>query len=358
MNLGKLLSNGYANIQKNYQSREVEKKDFYRAGSAGCYTDGKFYGSCPRKSVHRRNLIQAPADFELHMIFTSGFAHEANLINLLLSSNKVEKVEVYDIPEHFTTNHPKLVLNTNSLIKEIPNTNIKISGRPDIVYTTIDGQVMGVEAKANTTEGKAMGASVCPYIAAICQAALYKDILNIDYQITYGCAASFGRFYFNTDIKSGKAPSEKEYPLLEYRKFPSGQYIKVPPSIYSYNIAIAKDGVVHTEKYGEGYVATPITIQGIYEFYKEVDKSIQNKILPDRPTDFELNGKVKYSSCQYCEYKDACDNYDKESKNIEVRAAQLPIGVASTMYSKIYDRYLKEVTSLVDIKKQQLEIEN
>ncbi len=334
--ISNLLVNGYANIQKEYQAREIEKVDYYRAGSAGCYVDEKFYGNCPRKVVHRKHLIQAPANFELHMIFTAGFAHEANLINLLLNSDEVELIEVWDIPSYFLPNHPKLKFNNESLIITIPGTDIKLSGRPDIVVTLKGGYRFGIEAKANTTEGKAMGASVSPYISALCQSALYRDILQIDYNIVYGCAATFGKFYLQFEVAKGKCPSEKEYPRMEYRKFPSGVYFRVPPSMYSYAIATDKTGVIYTEDQTGEFIPSPCTIQGVYDYYKVIDKCIKDEVLPDRPTDFELNGEVKYSSCKYCEYKDACDNYDNRTTD--------------------YKGYLKEVTSLVDIKKEELAI--
>ena len=57
MDLNSLLYDGYVNLQKKYQAREESKENLWRAGSSGCYDGEKFYGSCPRLAVLRKEKI-------------------------------------------------------------------------------------------------------------------------------------------------------------------------------------------------------------------------------------------------------------------------------------------------------------
>jgi hypothetical protein len=307
-----LLGIGLDNIKKEGEAREKSKLGLYRGGSSGCLTaDGKYIGTCPRLAMLRYLGAQEDHDFGTHMIFESGIGHENYVIKLLLGNPKVAKIEVFELDSYILEPDPRITLLPESLV--IEKNGITVSGRPDFIVTMDDGYKFAIETKAVVSEKKAIKCTYSPFMSAICQSTLYRDMTGLDYFILYGVYSSFGKFYFKWEVEKGKVPSASMYSSLERRNFPSGTYIKPASDMYEYKVMLDEGNRVHIKSHTGEIIETPVTTEGVWNYYFSLDNHVKCGTIPDKITDMEINGKPDWSSCKYCIFADECKLYDKGS---------------------------------------------
>lgn len=304
-----LLKEGFDIKTEEDFKKEQDRKGVLRGGSCGCFVKetNKIYGVCPRKSLLRYEGFQKRVSYETYLNFVAGFGHEANILNLIIQNPKVVSVEMWDIPEYFMPNSPKIILHETSLESDVDG--VMWTGRPDLVITLDTGKKYLLEDKVTISFDKAENSTQYPFLYAICQAAKYRAVLdNMDTYLIYGNYSNFGEF------KMGKSafPKHKRLPNVEYREFAHGVYKKVGCAIYEYSVVFGEDGYIWIMDINNSPTQTPLTVEGIDDYYRLLIESSKNKSMPPRPEEVELYGKAKYSPCKYCEYSSICDSYDKE----------------------------------------------
>ncbi len=316
MKIKEMLKSGNNVILSERQEREKEKAGVFRGGSCGCKAkDGRIYGTCPRKALLRYVGLQGKDTWEDYMYYIAGYGHELNVATLAVKSPDIKLVTTYNDSDFIQT-HDKFKVIKDSLTYE--QDGIKISASPDFILEDKEGKKRLLETKVTISTDKAKETTKYALISAICQATLYYKMLGGEVDtasIIYGNYSNFSTWYPKWEISkkniSFKLDNGKYiYPTLEYREYPSGVYEKIPCDINEFTLLFDGDKVAIRRESDGVELTTPITISGTIEYFKDIKEKATQHILPDRPEEVELYGKMAYSPCKYCEHSKECEAYD------------------------------------------------
>jgi hypothetical protein len=257
-----------------HEAKEVDKKGVLRGGTTGCVeADGTVVGQCHRKALIRYLGLQAPAGPNLW--FDMGFANEE------LWTAKIRKAWPHGIKceEDFPI--------------QWELDGVTITGRPDIVLMNADDQpVAGIELKSVGSVNTALNIwfENKPKTENLLQAAHYASQVGVPFYLVYTFLS--------------KAP----LPYWAQKKFAAKD---LSPFIKEFKVWLDGSGAIHyTTEDGVDH-PTPLSLDGIKDFYRLVIDMDKRKDLYTRFTDRELNGDpLPFEKCKYCAYNDICNNYD------------------------------------------------
>ena len=259
MNIRSLLLIGHAKLAEEHTAKE-QFPGALRIGSAGCFgTDGRYYGTCPRKALARVLGIEEAPTLDSQIMWQAGYRNE-DTWRQLLSKSGVEFVD-------------DLEINTISM-----GTG-HIVGHPDLVIKTDTGE-LGLELKGIFGKSTAdMVTGGRPKNDNLIQAAAYMFFLDIPFKLCYTMyhhANGVKPFYKIFDLRW----NEK---VLQYR-----------------------------DEDAEEWIDTLVTQPGIIQFFRALRDMQLTEQLTQRPTDDFVDGTRKRGGdpCHFCPFQTACDSYD------------------------------------------------
>lgn len=261
-----------------------------RGGSSGCLTErGEVVGQCHRVHLLRSLGIEPPIDEQTRMMFDNGFANEDIALALLKRSWDGKILCEEEIPIAWETNN-----------------GTKVTGRPDIVLTTADETpVLGIELKQIVSIWTAYKV-LCkdlPKIENVVQAAHYSLKLGVDFDLAY-----ISRSHFHL-------PSVDEAPWfhsklggLDCIEMKDGTAFKILP-FYKIFPLEWRDSTLYYES-SKGWVKTPITKDGIEDYYNAVAGMQDHDDLGPIPSTLQSDGSRGKRQCNYCDLADICSQDD------------------------------------------------
>lgn len=290
MNIRELLEKGQAAQDTAHAEQEVAKRGNLRGGSAGVVgTDGQIYGECHRVALARLVGADKEHDANRSIMFDAGTASEDSWAAKLRAAGiEIAREDEYPITW------------------QVPGTDRVVTGRPDILIGETEffragtGIVQakfvpkhGLELKGIYSASSAVRTEIegVPDAKHLAQAAFYSMALNIPYTLCY------------------TNPSVIEVPYWAQKKF--GGPKKLQPFYRLFELRWnEQDQLEYKDEKGTDWVPTVYTKQGIAEYYQLVAEMEQKKELGPIPTGgFATGAPPPYNKCDYCPFKDACDNH-------------------------------------------------
>jgi len=296
-----LLKQGREALQQQHQSLETQKLYTLRIGNSGMYSEGKWYGQCPRRVIARYYGIQTE-DTSGHrdskfLMFDGGYTNEDSWVQLLTKAwrgNVLRETECE--------------VNTYIQSAEAP---VPLSGRPDILLTDkLNQPVVGFELKQVSSIWTARSVLVqgVPKLSHLCQALNYQILLKAPaYELWYTARTKypnfkfFGKLLFETEGETA-VPAH----LLQHCEFNDKGSIKaLHPFMSGYKMELV-DGKLVVTQMTRDFVGEPqptiITLEGIQDFWGEIVKCIKSDRLPEAPESVDVFGnRLSYKSCDYCD---------------------------------------------------------
>jgi len=308
-----LVQAGIRHMQREHDEKEQQKLGVLRGGNTGILTaDGRILGKCARQTYLR--LIGVDCDQEdasREFMFAAGRTNEDSWMDLLIrsgiSASSIRREE--EVPISWTTKSGRLV-----------------TGRPDIVIGEGEGAAWvpkkGIELKLASSLWTARDVAVKgePKAMHLMQAAHYAWQLNVPFELWYAGRADFEISYANFFPKQGEPGSE----FIQYND--QGKARKIRPFIAGYELAWANGSLIYRRlgPAADGqWKGTPITQQGIRDYYELVDSMVLTGVMPPRPQNVTASGeKGGYSICDYCPIKAVCDKREKGPLDVWVKEAK------------------------------------
>lgn len=278
-----------------HDAGEELKAGNYRAGSTGLWIDGQFYGKCARKLLLRSKNIQVetiPSDKKI--MFSGGLMNETVWVeDLRLGSDYNLKMEE-EIPTEWYTH----------------TSGTRVTGRPDIVLCDpkTDKPLLGLELKMAASAWTARDViQGNPKFDHLTQAAHYMWQLNIPFKLIYTS-------YVNYPIAGWMSKVFPKYEELgyEYIEYKEDKGRKVPKNVKPFKIVYdlkwSKEGNLMFKREKDlTFTRSFITLQGIKDYFEELDKTQQMKKLPLKPkTVNHLGEEANWSICSYCPLDSVC----------------------------------------------------
>lgn len=288
-----LYQQGQEKITEEREAEEEGKQGTLRGGHTGCVTEaGEVVGKCHRLA-HLRSLgIQESPTHRDKLMFEAGFANEDIWVDVLSRSWQGAIICEEDIPTEWMTIN-----------------GTKVTGRPDLVLCEQSGEEyvpkLGLELKLVSSPWSAYNKVVkeIPDIEHICQAAHYMWQLNVPYKLCYTSRANYSVGYGGM-----KSNWQKKGQYLNDQSF------KALPFILEVDMWV-ENGVVWYQGWDSDPVETPITIDGIKEYYERASQIGERKSLGPRPVGRYADGSAKEatkSQCADCSFADICDTYEAD----------------------------------------------
>ncbi len=290
--------------QEKHADAEEQKLGTLRGGNSGCITpDGEVYGACHRKALARYKGYQPPIEPISYTWFDAGFANEEAWMQ------KMEAAVEQMGPEY-----------TLKAEEECPivweaQDGVKVTGRPDIMLFKDGAPILGLELKVVCAANSAIGI-YCenkPKIANLIQAAHYS--------MAHGCPFTLVYSFRSRSAAPGWASKFKDKLRLSYEKtftnsktgrsFTKREYT-IEPFTKEFRIGFDEGKVYYLTEDGTR-VDTPLTEQGIRDYYDLIVRMDKDRDLHTRITQMDLAGNMlPYDVCNYCEFKDACDQFEND----------------------------------------------
>lgn len=325
LDVNALYDAGIRRMADEHELKEVQKLGILRAGNTGILLDnGKVAGPCARQTLLRFQGVRYDViEDSKRLMFDAGLSNEDIWIKSLEEGLKAKGVEGITIKRE----------------EEIPiswtlPSGIQVTGRPDIVLGRTEGEgsifkpSLGLELKlvSSVWTGRDTGVMLEPKLVHLMQAGHYSWQLGIPFQLWYTNRAEFAigsgweqktfpdakdmltdvvEFGEKKDQRSGRVfPTKKK--LLQFRQgyeleWTKGNQLKYRPIMADRQL---------------DWTWTPITVQGIIDYYEAVVAQQEKKKLAPRPLQLKSDGSPgTFSSCDYCPLKAVCDatesNYDQ-----------------------------------------------
>lgn len=270
------LKKGYSTITARRDAEESSKVGIFRAGNAGFVEHDTPIESCPRLAVLRYIGKNKSISFDEHLNVTTGVLHEHHVTELLVESEDVSKIEVW---ENVPQVSPKIEVISKAL--EIDLNGIIVSGRPDRVIT-LNGQRIGLELKSVISSNTAFKISTgFPSLQYLAQILTYQYALNIPFYFLFGQ-------YFIAD------------------KFIQKKFVKRQPQFLVFEVTPLSDVQTQIRRLDDSNEIKVVNfgISHVKEFYQMCKDTESSQTFPKVPI------WDSYNKCDYCPMKDACDSYN------------------------------------------------
>lgn len=274
---------------KAHADAEVAKQGTLRGGSSGCVDqNGEVYGTCHRLALARYKGHQAPIDpdGDSYHWFDAGYANEDAWMQKLTKSVAAMG------PEY------QLKAEEDCPTKWETSSGVAVTGRPDLMVWKDGSPLLGIELKVVCTTNSAVSV-FCedkPKVTNLIQAAHYS--------MEHGCPFNLVYSYRS----SGPVPFWANKFKDKLRKKRNTYYID--PFIKEFKIGFDSGRIYYIKDNGER-VDTPLTAEGIRNYYELIVDMDTNKDLHARVTNKDLSGKMlPWDPCGFCPLKEACDDYE------------------------------------------------
>ncbi len=339
INIKKLLQQGHDKQDAERAVGEVRKLGTLRGGSVGCVltSDGDMSngfditGVCPREAHARFLGFEDVIEPDKKIMFGLGLSNE-DIWSDLLDKAGFEGT----------------ILREEELGLEWDIDGVKASGRPDIVLVGKDEEKLGLELKmvASVWTARNVLLESKPKMGHLIQAGNYAYRMDIPFQLWYTSYVNLTGPDFITRIvpKRGEPGSQHiEYSLGHmvdkkrgtgkiFKKIhvynqdwdASNSFLKEKYGVTHYNFKHIKpfrigydlqwfDGFLSWRKIGDKeWIDTPISKQGIDDYYRIVSTAGKTKTLPPRPLAINAYGeKEKFNVDDYSTLQHISDSTDE-----------------------------------------------
>lgn len=300
-NIMELYQRALAAEQEVHAAEEVAKVGNLRGGNTGVWVDKEtVVGGCPRLA-HLRSIgvevEKIPAD--RHVMFAAGHSNEDIWARYFAATWKGEGKTLLresEVPTSWATSG-----------------GTKVTGRPDFVFAKDGKPILGLENKmcASVWTAKTVLFQGIPKIKHLAQAAHYSWQLGIPWKIVYSSYVDFV-----VPSWAERMFPKRGQPLSEYTvSNDKGGAKKVLPFHRVYDLRWVDGRLEFSPEGANAWQVTPVTADGIREYFEQVAVVADKKKLPPRVTTVEGNGEVSdFSDCDYCPLNETCTkhtNYDK-----------------------------------------------
>jgi hypothetical protein len=310
--------------------KEADKKGILRAGNTGLLLEGsKVVGPCARQTLLRLEGIKYETiEDNKRLMFDAGLSNE-DIWTKSLEAGIQKAGEAWVIKRE-----------EEIPIKWTTPSGILVTGRPDIVLGQMDGEQftpkLGLELKlvSSVWTARDVGVMLEPKLVHLLQAGHYAWQLNVPFQLWYTNRAEFA---------VGSGWEQKTFPpaenlltqILEFGESRGKQTVKkVLQFRQGYELEWTRSNQLKyrpilSDESGEprqlDWTWTPITKQGIVDYYEAVLAQREKKKLAARPLNLKSDGSPgTFSSCDYCPLKDSCDSHESNySKWLDVVSSQV-----------------------------------
>ena len=306
MNLYKLFKKGIEAEKLERARREAELAGSLRGGNTGYMVNGQIHGRCAREAVLRYFGVDKDFSTSLRIQFAMAEYAETMLIE------KFGKATDLDI----------MTQDECSIEWDCGGMPVKCS--PDIVFANQGTPTLGVEVKMISSIWTLRNVTPFSFIPGkpnadhLCQAAHYSRKLGqqngtdfIPWKLLYICPV--GYHAHTKDLRESSYNSE----FLKRQDYGKREVFKIESHMVTYDMTFDSTGRVlyrlESEGREEAWTSTPITAQGIEDYYNVVAECVREKKMPPRMKNTDLTGKAlkwqKYSKT-YNDYADLHDAYD------------------------------------------------
>lgn len=314
INLTKIIDTAHKLKEAEHDANEELKIGNYRAGSTGLYIqetgfDGKptgtpkLYGQCARKLLLRSKGIQIEeVSDDRRIMFSGGLMNEQILLeDIRLGSDYLLKQEE-EIPTFWKTE----TLGT------------AVTGRPDIVLCDpkTEESVLGLELKmvSSLWTARDVGCKQKPKFNHLCQAAHYMWQLDIPFKLVYTSYVDYQIPSWASGPSHFPAPDTPGSEIIEYAAPDKRGLIKAKKTLpfrKVYDLRWSNNGTLLYRMEGDlTFNRTIITLDGIKSYFELLDRAQEQKELPPRPENVDIDGvKSGWSMCdpKYCSLASVCD---------------------------------------------------
>ena len=325
MDINLLYDLGIKRLADQHEVKEAGKRGILRAGNTGVVNGEQVIGTCARQTLLRYEGIKyEEIEDNKRLMFDAGLSNE----DIWVQSLREGLAELGD---------------TQTVIRreeEVPiswvtPSGIQVTGRPDIVLgQLVDEQFipqLGLELKlvSSVWTARDTGVMLEPKLVHLMQAGHYSWQLGVPFQLWYTNRAEFA-------VGSGweqKTFPPKENMLTDYLEWGESRgkptVKKILQFRQGYQLEWTRGGQL---KYRPlladrelDWTWTPITKQGIVDYYELVVSQTKNKQLAARPKSLKSDGSPgTFSLCDYCPLKEACDAHESNySKWLDTVSNQL-----------------------------------
>lgn len=301
----KQLEKGIKLMNRGHIIEEQKKIGHLRGGSCGCITsDNQIVGKCARETMLRTLGIQIPVELNRQLMFSGG--------------QKVEEMAEELLAKSYEDNEDIKIINGDrkGCQYSLEGTNRYVSMRTDLEIYEKDILKAIVECK-----------SLCGQSS--------NNRVYFDRVPDLGHLIQLGHYIFARGVNEGYLLyiSTVDMPIHYATKKRIGtRDYKVDPFMMVFPVRFI-NGILHY-KVKEDEIQTPITQQGILDYYKLIDEMIKSKQLCPRVTNLKATGDMgTYDKCKYCDLNDICDDFE-ESFDAFVDAAK---AFSELKYKAIYE---------------------
>jgi hypothetical protein len=293
ISLTALFNEGSLDLSRDYRAAEDNKRGNLRAGAGGALLDtGDIVGGCHRKAFARwLGKPEAPPDPIKQSNFDAGFRNEDNWMEKLKRSWTAGPILCEDdIPTKWLTSQ-----------------GVPVTGRPDMVLCeagNVEGEVIPrlmVEHKAVVSVNKA----AARWLGEVDPA---HFIQACHYSMAIGCPATL---VYSSSIIAQVPWFVKK---VDRDKFwPKGKGWQLQPFKKEFKIGCTDAGYYYYLVDG-CQVDTKVNAEAIKNYYELMVDMRDQKSLYKRHSNKTHEGKLieKYNVCDYCNLKDACDQYETD----------------------------------------------
>lgn len=328
LDVNQLYDLGIKRLADQHELREADKRGILRAGNTGVVNGSEVIGTCARQTLLRYEGIKYESiEDSKRLMFDAGLSNE----DIWIQSLREGLAEIGDA----TT----VIKREEEIpISWVTPSGVQVTGRPDVVLgELVDDKFvpkLGLELKlvSSVWTARDTGVMLEPKLVHLMQAAHYSWQLGVPFQLWYTNRAEFA---------VGSGWEQKTFPpssnlltdVLEFGESRGKQTVKkVLQFRQGYQLEWTRGGQL---KYRPiipdrelDWTWTPITQQGIVDYYELVVSQAKEKRLAARPKSLKSDGSPgTFSLCDYCPLQAVCDesehNYGKWLSEVMNVSSQL-----------------------------------
>lgn len=314
MNIDRLYAAGISRLADQHDLKEADKKGILRAGNTGVLlSGGKIAGPCARQTLLRfEGMRYEEIEDSKRLMFDAGLSNEdiwvASLKEGLAAAGDTTTVirREEEIP-----------------IRWVTPSGVTVTGRPDIVLGEMQGDAfipkLGLELKlvSSVWTARDTGVMLEPKFAHLLQAGHYSWQLGVPFELWYTNRAEFA---VGSGWEQRTFPAQKDLltNVLEFGQSKGKITVKkVLQFRQGYAIEWTGKGQLKyrplLEEKELPWTFTPITKEGIVNYYEAVVSQKADKKLAARPVTLKADGSPgTFSICDYCPLKKICDSTEKD----------------------------------------------
>ncbi len=292
--------------RREHARKETKKAGTLRGGTAGCVTtESIVFGQCHRVALARLEGLEVEPDDTSQVWFDAGYANESAWIAKLELALAQPEYAEYTLKSE-----------EECAVKWTTSYNIDVTGRPDLMVYKGEMPIVGFELKGiNAVKaGARIWCEDKPKTDNLIQAAHYMLKTGCPFTLVYsyrGRSIVPKRFNKYADklvlsnSKSAHTPTGKPKKGLEY---------SLEPFTKEFLLEFEEGRLYYVREDGTK-VKTPITEQGIDQWYELIPYMKENKTLFVRLGAYDLEcNRLYYDPCKWCDFYEACEvfenNYD------------------------------------------------